>query len=170
MATILIVDDEADHRRPLAALLKHEGYDITEAGDGLEGLQRITERKPDLVLLDMMMPGVDGITMLQAMRRREECAQLPVLLVTGVHEPDMLSRAKAAGVQEYIFKGDCSFSRMLELIKRHLGEHHVPKRRGRKPKKLPDGSSPMPKPEDHAGNTSRFLRMQMRYEECEADV
>ena len=166
MATILIVDDEADHRRPLAALLKHEGYDITEAGDGLEGLQRVTERKPDLVLLDMMMPGVDGVTMLQAMRRREECARLPVLLVTGVHEPDMLSRARAAGVQEYIFKGECPFQRMLELIKKHLGEHHVPKRRGRKPKPRPEGEIVKHRPKRDR-STSRYFQLELEYQEAE---
>jgi hypothetical protein len=55
-----------------------------------------------------------------------------------MHDPRMLQKAKMVGVQEYIFKGDTPFSRMLELIKRHLGEHHVPKRRGRKPKPRPD--------------------------------
>ena len=134
MATILIVDDEVECRRPLAALLKYEGYEITEARDGLEGLQRLSEKRHDLVLLDMMMPGVDGVTMLQAMRRREDCAKLPVLLVTGAHDPRMLNKAREIGVQEYIFKGDTPFSTMIALIKRHLGEHHVPKRRGRKPK------------------------------------
>jgi len=138
MATILIVDDEVDCRRPLAALLKHEGYEISEARDGLEGLQRLSEKHHDLVLLDMIMPGVDGVTMLQALRRREDYRGVPVLLVTGVHDPELLNKARAIGVQEYIFKGDTPFARMLELIKRHLGEHHVPKRRGRKPKPRPE--------------------------------
>jgi CheY-like chemotaxis protein len=161
MAAILIVDDEVDHRKPLAALLKHEGYEITEAGDGLEGLKRLGERHHDLVLLDMMMPGVDGVTMLQAMRRRDDLAKTPVLLVTGVHEPEMLSKCKAVGVQEYIFKGDCPFARMLELIKRHLGEHYVPKRRGRKPKPRPEGEAPRqqkPKP------SSRYFELDFEYQ------
>jgi two-component system chemotaxis response regulator CheY len=146
MATILNVDDEADCRRPLAALLKHEGYEITEARDGLEGLQRLAEKKIDLVLLDMLMPGVDGITMLQALRKNPAYQNLAVLLVTGVHDPDLLRRARNIGVQEYIFKGDTPFARMLELIKRHLGEHHVPKRRGRKPKPRPDAPALQTKP------------------------
>ena len=175
MATILIVDDEVDCRRPLAALLKHEGYEITEARDGLEGLQRLSERHHDLVLLDMIMPGVDGITMLQSMRRRPDCAGLPVLLVTGVHDPDKLRAARALGVQEYIFKGDTPFSRMIELIKRHLGEHHVPKRRGRKPKPRPEGAtagSPpgttgtAAKPQRHP-LPSRFLQYQMELADSE---
>jgi len=162
MATILIVDDEADCRRPLAALLKHEGYEITEARDGLEGLQRLAEKKIDLVLLDMLMPGVDGITMLQAVRRNPAHQNLPVLLVTGVHDPVLLRRARNIGCQEYIFKGDTPFARMLELIKRHLGEHHVPKRRGRKPK----NPRPVPPPgSDHKDRmrVSRFFELQVEF-------
>jgi DNA-binding response OmpR family regulator len=143
MAAILIVDDEADCRKPLAALLRHEGYDVSEARDGLEGLQRLGEARHDLVILDMMMPGVDGVTMLQTMRRNAAWADTPVLMVTGMHEPEMLRKARTIGVQEYLFKGDCPFARMLELIKRHLGEHHVPKRRGRKPKN-PRPPEPLP--------------------------
>ncbi len=167
MATILIVDDEVNCRRPLAALLKYEGYTITEARDGLEGLQRLGEDGADLVLLDMNMPGVDGVTMLQAIRHRQDWAKLPVLLCTGEHDPEMLRKCAKVGVQEYIFKGDTPFSKMLELIKRHLGEHHVPKRRGRKPKNRPDGSAPVVKTEDHVGNTSRFLQLQLNFDETE---
>jgi two-component system chemotaxis response regulator CheY len=162
MATILIVDDEANCRKPLAMLLKCEGYDIMEARDGLEGLQRLGEVPTDLVLLDMTMPGVDGVTMLQAIRKRRDWANLPVLLVTGEHDPEMLRKAATVGVQEYIFKGDTPFSKMLELIKRHLGEHHIPKRRGRKPKHRPDGTAPKPV-ETHS--TSRFLQYQLQYQD-----
>jgi CheY-like chemotaxis protein len=168
MATILIVDDEADCRRPLAALLKHEGYEITEARDGLEGLQRLSEKKIDLVLLDMLMPGVDGITMLQALRKQPQFQSLPVLLVTGVHDPEMLRKARNIGCQEYIFKGDTPFARMLELIKRHLGEHHVPKRRGRKPK----NPRPLPPPgSEHKDRmrVSRFFQLQAEYADSESE-
>ena len=137
MATILIVDDDVACRKPLAALLRHDGYQIVEAKDGLEGLQRLGEQRVDLVLLDMMMPGCDGVSMLQAVRRNPEYANLPVFLVTGEHDPERLRLARAVGLQEYLFKGDTPFSRMLELVKRHLGEHHVTKRRGRKPKPRP---------------------------------
>jgi two-component system chemotaxis response regulator CheY len=168
MATILIVDDEADCRRPLAALLKHEGYEITEARDGLEGLRRLSEKKIDLVLLDMLMPGVDGITMLQSVRRNPAHHNLPVLLVTGVHDPELLRKARNIGCQEYIFKGDTPFARMLELIKRHLGEHHVPKRRGRKPK----NPRPVPPPgSEHKDRmrVSRFFQLQAEYADSEAE-
>jgi CheY-like chemotaxis protein len=163
MATILIVDDERDSRRPIAALLKHEGYEIVEAKDGFEGLQRLAEQRIDLVLLDMIMPGMDGIAMLQRMRAQTQYNDVPVLLVTGVHDPEKLRQARTCGVQEYVFKGDTPFCRMLELIKRHLGEYHVPKRRGRKPK----NPRPVPPPGSELKadkmRVSRFFQIQVEY-------
>jgi two-component system, chemotaxis family, chemotaxis protein CheY len=173
MAAILIVDDEVDCRKPLAALLRHEGYEISEARDGLEGLQRLNDKHQDLVILDMMMPGCDGVSMLQAMRRQEAYSAIPVLMVTGMHEPELLRKARVIGVQEYLFKGDCPFARMLELIKRHLGEHHVPKRRGRKPK-IPRPPEPLPGQRVEEKPMERWRRpvprfMQLELEFLDAD-
>ena len=137
MATILIVDDEAVCRLPLTSLLQYEGYQVLLAVNGLEGLQKLSDHSVDLILLDLCMPGVDGLTMLQAVRKNDAWQDIPVLLVTADHDPRIMEKARTVGFEEYLFKGDVPFSRMLELIKRHLGEHHVPKRRGRKPKIRP---------------------------------
>jgi CheY-like chemotaxis protein len=137
MATILIVDDDRDCRRPLVTLLTHENYTIIEANNGLEGLEILKKQKIDLVLLDMIMPGVDGVAFLQAVRKNPRYNDLPVLLVTAQHDPRKLKMCCDLGIQEYMFKGDTPFARMLELIKKNLGEFHIPRRRGRKPKNRP---------------------------------
>jgi len=137
MATILIVDDDRDCRRPLAMLLKHEGYEIHEASNGLEGMEALNRRDYDLVLLDLVMPVVNGVNMLQAIRNQPRWKNLPVFLVTAQHDSQMLTNARAIGIQEYIFKGDTPFMKLLELVKRHLKESFTPRRRGRKPKIRP---------------------------------
>ena len=134
MPNILIVDDESDCRSPLARLLQIEGYQIVQASDGLEALQRIEEQKTDLILLDLLMPRLDGVGFLERMRADARFKDVPVFLVTAVHDPKMLNRAKALGITEYLFKGDVPFMRMLELIKKTLGEPYTPIRRGRRPK------------------------------------
>jgi CheY-like chemotaxis protein len=134
MPTILIVEDEVSCRLPLTRLLQIEGYDVVEAGDGLEALQRLDERKIDLILLDMVMPRMGGIEFLERMRADARWAAMAVFLVTAYHDPQMLARAKELGIEQYLFKGDVPFMRMLELIKRQLGEPFTPVRRGRKPK------------------------------------
>ena len=134
MPTILLVDDEPACRLPLARLLQIEGYEITHAADGLEALQRLNEQKHDLILLDLLMPRLDGVGFLERMRADPRHARLPVFLVTANHDPRMLNRAKELGITEYLFKGDVPFMRILELIKRTLGEPYTPVRRGRRPK------------------------------------
>ena len=148
MASILIIDDEAACRNPLARLLQIEGYEITQAADGLEALQRMEERPHDLLLLDLLMPRMDGVTFLERLRSDPRFAGTPVFLITANHDPRMLNRAKELGIQEYLFKGDIQFMRMLELIKKTLGEPYTPIRRGRRPK------NPQPDPSPHDGNGS----------------
>ena len=149
MPTILIVDDELDCRSPLARLLQIEGYQIAQASDGLEALQRIEEQKIDLILLDLLMPRLDGVGFLERMRADARFKETPVFLVTAVHDPKMLGRAKNLGITEYLFKGDVPFMRMLELIKKTLGEPYTPIRRGRRPK------NPQPQPPDAPAETPK---------------
>lgn len=82
MPTVLIVDDEANIRRMLGAVLSAEGYDIREAPDGRSGVTAALENEPDVALVDLMMPGdLDGIAALQTLR--EKCPNLPVVMMSG---------------------------------------------------------------------------------------
>ena len=146
MPTILMVDDEAACRHPMSRLLQIEGYEVTQAADGFEALQRLGEQKHDLVLLDLLMPQMDGVTFLERIRADARYADLPVFLVTANHDPRLIDRAKALGIQNYLFKGDIPFSRLIELIKTQLGQPFTPVRRGRRPKsattQAPHGGAP----------------------------
>jgi CheY-like chemotaxis protein len=134
MPSILIVDDEPDCRSPLARLLQIEGYDIAQASDGFEALQRLEEQKTDLILLDLLMPRLDGVGFLERMRDDARFKEPPVFLVTSSHHPTPLARAKQLGITNYPFKADVPIMRMLEMIKKTLGEPYTPIRRGRRPK------------------------------------
>ena len=181
MPTILLVDDEKACRHPLSRLLQIEGYEITQAEDGLEALQRLDERKHDLILLDLLMPRMDGVAFLERMRADPRHRDIPVFLVTANHDPKMLDRAKAQGIQEYLFKGDVPFMRMLELIKKTLGEPYTPIRRGRRPKNPPPqpGQSSQPgQPgqlgkergsKDHSGGSSEGRPSPHRFESVDDD-
>jgi CheY-like chemotaxis protein len=151
MPNILIVDDEMACRHPLSRLLQIEGYEITQAADGLEALQRLDEVKQDLILLDLLMPRLDGVGFLERMRDLPQHRDIPVFLVTANHDPKMLGRAKELGIKEYLFKGDIPFMRLLELIKKTLGEPYTPIRRGRRPK------NPRPEGEQERNKTNPLL-------------
>lgn len=83
---ILIVDDEPDIITFLSALIEENGYESVSAKDGTEGLELLRKEKPDLVLLDLMMPKKSGITMFQELRKDPELSDIPVIVVTGVSE------------------------------------------------------------------------------------
>ena len=83
---ILIIDDEPDIVTFLSAVLEENGYSSISAQDGAEGLETLRREKPDLVLLDLMMPKKSGITMFQELRKDPELGQIPVVVVTGVSE------------------------------------------------------------------------------------
>jgi CheY-like chemotaxis protein len=121
MPRILVVDDEPSCRGPLSKLLELEGYEVVTAGDGLEALDRMRERQPDLILLDLLMPRMDGVQFLAAVRKEKRYDGLPILLVTGQHDSRLQAKAMDLGVQEYLFKTATPFTKLLALIQKHLG-------------------------------------------------
>ncbi|NNG06558.1 MAG: response regulator, partial [Desulfobacteraceae bacterium] len=81
---ILIVDDEPAAIDYATAVLEENGYQAISAEDGLEGMEKARAEKPDLILLDIMMPGKGGIAMYQDLRKDEETKGIPVIIITGV--------------------------------------------------------------------------------------
>ena len=82
--TIIIIDDDADTRTYLSTILLRGGYKVLTAGDGQEGWNLIQEHKPDLVLLDMMMPRKSGLNLLNEIKTNSNFSHIPVIMVSGV--------------------------------------------------------------------------------------
>jgi signal transduction histidine kinase/CheY-like chemotaxis protein len=99
--SVLIIDDDATVREVMARFLEREGFDVVTAADGLEGLARAREHRPAAITLDIMMPGIDGWTVLAALKGDPRLAEIPVVLVTIVDEKQ---RGYAFGAVEYIVK------------------------------------------------------------------
>ncbi|WP_448310779.1 response regulator [Pantoea sp. PGP6] len=98
---ILIIEDDADAAGVLEAYLKRENYDVTIAGDGLSGLDAARRWQPDLILLDIMLPGMNGTEVLAALRRRDDT---PVIMVTAMGDaPDRIG-ALRYGADDYVVK------------------------------------------------------------------
>lgn len=101
MKSILIVEDEQTISRVLAVYLKHEGYEILQAYDGKEGLDVFTQHKPDLVLLDVMLPEMDGWNVLKEIRNISSC---PVIMLTALGDIDYRLKGLNQGADDYISK------------------------------------------------------------------
>ncbi|MDI6710003.1 MAG: response regulator [Thermoanaerobacterales bacterium] len=99
---VLIVDDQQSSLTLLKAQLQE--YDVIEAGSGRQALKKIAEEKPDLILLDVMMPGMDGHSVLSIVRNAEETRLTPVLLVTALSDPEEKVKSLEKGADDYITK------------------------------------------------------------------
>ncbi|MHB8069165.1 MAG: response regulator [Desulfobaccales bacterium] len=102
MAKVLIVDDSALTRRILRRALEPAGYNVVEAEDGLKGLERYLLERPDLVILDMIMPGIEGLEVLA--RIREVDPQARVIISTADIQTSTRTMAQAAGASGFINK------------------------------------------------------------------
>ena len=102
--TILVVEDEADIRELLAFNLRREGYAVLEAGDGREGLELARERQPDLVLLDVMMPVMDGFAVCRELERDTRTVRIPVIMLTARGEEVDRIVGLELGADDYVVK------------------------------------------------------------------
>ncbi len=104
MARILVVDDSPDVRRALAMILEDDGHDVVEAEDGDQVFDLAVAESPSLVLLDVMMPRVNGFDALAALKADTRTSRIPVIMVTAKGGPEDMTMARSLGAVEYITK------------------------------------------------------------------
>lgn len=117
---VLIVDDEPNIVIPLEYLLKREGYTVSVARDGEEGLAAIRTQRPDLVILDVMMPKVDGFAVLQAVRADPELAATRIMILSAMDREAERNKGLALGADAYIAK-PFSTKALISDVHRLLG-------------------------------------------------
>lgn len=101
---ILIVDDEPDIIQTLQDRLEMNGYIVLSANNGREGLEKAVEQKPDLILLDVIMPIMDGLETLEAIRKHPEIKDCSIIMVTARSQTQDIARAKTCGIDDYVVK------------------------------------------------------------------
>ena len=121
MRKILVAEDDLASRELIREILEARGYEVVEVGDGQEAVQKIAEKKPDLVLLDIQMPLLDGFGVLRQLRQDSRFASLPVVAVTAYAMRGDREKALAAGFDAYLTKplNAAALKKQLEQL---LGE------------------------------------------------
>src|SRR5258708_5715992 len=104
MTYILAVDDEIELLGTLARVLRREGYEISQASSGEDAWQKIVNRRPDLVILDVMMPGMDGLTLCRQIRSDTRFVDLPVLFLTARNNSEDVVAGLDVGGDDYVIK------------------------------------------------------------------
>lgn len=117
---ILIVEDDRSLQNALVEMVSQEGYETVSALDGEEGLKKIEELMPDLVLLDIILPKKDGYEVLSEIKKNEKTKNIPVLILTNLEEVDNVQKALDLGATTFMVKSDFSLKDVLAKVKESL--------------------------------------------------
>ena len=101
---ILVVDDEPDTLEVLRAILEHADYEVTTAKNGLQALESVAAHKPDLIMLDQMMPEMDGFEALRRLKSNDATKHIPVVILSARDKPDDLQQGWKSGTDLYLVK------------------------------------------------------------------
>jgi len=118
---VVLVEDEQTLLKTIEFTLKDKGYDVHTAMDGEEASNLIKEQKPDIVLLDILLPKKNGLEVLQEMKDNPEVADTPVLLLTNLSDEESISQGVSMGARGYFVKSDMTLEEVAEKVAEVLG-------------------------------------------------
>jgi len=120
---ILLIEDDPFLGDVLTQKLHDEGYDITLVRDGAEGLKQFQAQKPDLVLLDIILPTMNGYEILEARQKDPVLVSIPVIIISNSGQPVEIDRALALGVKDYLIKAQLDPQEVFEKVRVYLGDN-----------------------------------------------
>ena len=121
---VLLVDDHADTRESLRLILEVRGFEVIEARDGREAIERALHNPPDLILMDLEMPVMDGFSAVDCLRKSERTKATPIIALSAHYERSWVERAMAHGFTDYLSK-PLQFERFLAALVRYLPDAPV---------------------------------------------
>lgn len=125
MKKILVIDDDQFFAKTLEAALPKEKYLVVAAEDGEMGLEKLKSEKPDLVILDLMMPKLDGTAFLKKLQESTDLPKVPILVSSNLSSVKKISDVMAMGAVGYVIKSDESLQSIVQDIERVIGEEKV---------------------------------------------
>ena len=118
---ILLVEDDTALSAVYRSRLEIEGFDVREANNGEDALSATVEYRPDLILLDVMMPKISGFDVLDILRNTPETANVRIIMLTALSQPKDRERAESLGVDDYLVKAQVVIGDVVARVKHHLG-------------------------------------------------
>jgi len=115
--TVLLVEDNEDNRIVYTTMLEHFGYRVTQAGDGEAAIREVHQERPDIVIMDISIPGIDGWTVTARLRADPATQDIPIVAVTAHTLPEHRQRARDLGCEGYLTK-PCEPRKLLQEIRR----------------------------------------------------
>jgi len=122
MKKILFIEDESALQKTLSDYLKKEGYEVISALDGESGLRLAQTQKPDLILLDLILPKMDGFEVLRKLMENPETKEIPVIILTNLERMEDIGRALELGAKTYLVKANYTLKEVTEKVKKALAK------------------------------------------------
>lgn len=119
---ILFIEDESALQKTFGEIIAQEGYQMISALDGETGLRVAKEKKPDLILLDLILPKIHGFDVLKKLKEENETRDIPVIVLTNLEGLEDVEKALKLGATTYLVKANYSLEEILEKIKKALGK------------------------------------------------
>ena len=122
--SVLIVDDEPMARTLLRLMLVRAGFNVSEAENGFDALEKVKKSQPDLMLLDVMMPGMDGFTVCETLRNENATSSLPIIMLSAKTDIDSINKGLLVGATKYLTK-PISPEELTKHVREALGNNSV---------------------------------------------
>jgi CheY-like chemotaxis protein len=122
MGRVLVVDDHEDIRRMFARLVRSLGHDAATAADGEEAVVAATDERPGLVILDLMMPGINGFDVLRSLRSDPRTRDVPVVVYSALSDPEFVEQALSLGANDYWVKGTFDLTTVGQWLTYYLAD------------------------------------------------
>jgi len=119
---ILLIEDEQLMIELLERKLNQEGYEVSVARDGVEGLEKMREEKPDLILLDIIMPKMGGFEVMEEINKDVELKKIPVIVISNSGQPVELDRAQRLGAKDWLIKTEFDPQEVLDKVIKQIGK------------------------------------------------
>jgi two-component system, OmpR family, response regulator AdeR len=120
MAKLLLIEDDIYVQRMYQRMFGHESFDLIFASNGLEGLEHAQKLKPNLILLDILLPGLSGLEVLERLKAEGDTRDIPIFILSNLADEATIEAAKKLGAEEYIVKADFSPEQVVEEVKKYI--------------------------------------------------
>lgn len=121
-AKILLIEDDNMLREMYSAKFGREGYEVHKSDNGSDGVKIAIEIKPDIILLDIIMPKMDGFAALKELRKKEETQSIPVILLTNLGQDKDIEKGKKLGADDYFIKANHTPAEIVEKVREMIGK------------------------------------------------
>ena len=117
---ILIIEDDKFLAKMISRTLESHNYEIILAGSGKEGLVKASGSDVDLILLDIMLPDIDGFDLLETIKGDEKTKKIPVVIISNLGQPEDIQRGRTLGAKDYLVKSDLSLDEVVKKVQKYL--------------------------------------------------